>query len=70
MRYLTFLDYSALESGQKSIEDKLIEREKEIFVLKQNDFSKTDAIAGLSDRLNQISKDMEAMKKEMVRFAK
>ena len=34
MRYLTFLDYTALESTGKNIEAKLYEREQEIYMLK------------------------------------
>jgi hypothetical protein len=63
MRYLTFLDYIALESGQKSIEEKLEEREKEILMLKQRDNVVTTSIQDLSDQLFKLTKEVQEMKK-------
>ena len=63
MRYLTFLDYSALESGQKSIEEKLEEREKEILMLKQRDNVATTSIQDLSDQLFRLTKEVQEMEK-------
>jgi hypothetical protein len=60
MRYLTFLDYSALEAAGKSIEEKLIEKEKEIYLLKQSDSSKTDWLAALGDRITQLERKLGA----------
>jgi integrase len=62
MHYLTFLDYSALESAGKSIEEKLNEREREIYSLKQHDMSKTDAIASLGDKISLMEREIEALK--------
>lgn len=61
MRYLTFLDYSALESGQKSIEEKLAAREQEIFLLKQRDITTTVNVQQLSDELLKLTKRVSAM---------
>jgi hypothetical protein len=63
MRYLTFLDYSALEEAGKSIEARLVEREKEIFHLKQNDVSNSDAIAALGDMYSQLVKEVAELRK-------
>jgi hypothetical protein len=63
MRYLTFLDYIALESGQKSIEEKLEVREKEILMLKQRDNVVTTSIQDLSDQLFKLTKEVQEMKK-------
>jgi hypothetical protein len=67
MRYLTFLDYSALEETGKSIEAKLNEREKEIFLLKQNDASSIDAIAALGDKYDQLVKEVAELRKERMK---
>lgn len=63
MRYLTFLDYIALESGQKSIEEKLEVREQEILMLKQRDNVVTTSIQDLSDQLFKLTKEVQEMKK-------
>jgi hypothetical protein len=63
MRYLTFLDYCALESRQKSIEEKLEEREKEILMLKQRDNVATTSIQDLSDQLFRLTKEVQEMEK-------
>ena len=62
MKYLTFLDYSTLEATGKNIEAKLSEKEREIQLLRQRDSMNTDAIAGLSDQLAMVMKDMEILK--------
>jgi hypothetical protein len=54
MRYLTFLDYTALESTGKNIEAKLSEKEREIQLLRQRDTTNTDAIASLSDKMEEL----------------
>lgn len=51
MKYLTFLDYTTLETTGKNIEAKLSEKEKEIQLLRQHDSVNTDAIANLSDQV-------------------
>ena len=52
MRYLTFLDYSALESTSKNIEEKLLAREQEIHMLKQRDMMTTTSVQQLSDQVS------------------
>ena len=54
MKYLTFLDYSTLETTGKNIESKLSEKEKEIQLLRQRDSMNTDAIANLSDKMQEL----------------
>ena len=63
MRYLTFLDYSALEETGKSIEAKLNEREKEILLLKQKDVSTADSITELSDQVMRLMKKVDEVRK-------
>jgi integrase len=62
MRYLTFLDYTMLESAGKNIEAKLSEKEKEIHLLRQRDSLNSDAIASLSDQLSKVMQEIEIMK--------
>jgi integrase len=62
MRYLTFLDYTMLESAGKNIEAKLSEKEKEIHLLRQRDSLNSDAIASLSDQLAKVMQEIEIMK--------
>lgn len=54
MKYLTFLDYTTLETTGKNIEAKLTEKEKEIQSLRQRDATNTDAIASLSDKMQEL----------------
>jgi integrase len=63
MRYLTFLDYSLLESTGRSIEAKLYEKEKEIQTLRQRDSMNSEAIADLSDQLVTISARLQEIEK-------
>lgn len=64
MKYLTFLDYTTLESTGKSIESKLSEKEKEIQLLRQRDSVNTDAIANLSDQLMKVIAEVKEMKRQ------
>jgi integrase len=64
MRYLTFLDYNALESGQKSIEEKLAAREQEIYLLKQRDILTTTNISQLSAELLKISEKVQQLENQ------
>jgi integrase len=63
MRYLTFLDYSLLESTGRSVEAKLSEREKEIQMLRQKDSMNSEAIANMSDQLLTISARLQDLEK-------
>jgi integrase len=64
MKYLTFLDYTALEATGKNIEAKIFEKEKEIQLLTQRDTMNTDAIATLSDQLTKVMQEIEILKKQ------
>lgn len=63
MKYLTFLDYSTLETTGKNIEAKLSDREKEIQLLRQRDSVNTDAIQNLSDQLMRVVAEVQELKK-------
>jgi integrase len=64
MKHLTFLDYTVLEATGKSIEAKILEKEKEIQLLRQRDSMNTDAIASLSDQLAAIKEEIGILKKQ------
>ena len=64
MKYLTFLDYTALEATGKNIEAKISEKEKQIQLLTQRDTMNTDAIASLSDQLTKVMQEIEILKKQ------
>jgi hypothetical protein len=64
MKYLTFLDYTTLESTGKNIEAKLSEKEKEIQLLRQRDSVNTDAIANLSDQLMKLMIEVQELKND------
>jgi integrase len=64
MRYLTFLDYSALESTSKNIEEKLLAREQEIYTLKQRDIMTTTNVQQLSDQVLNLTREVQQMKNE------
>jgi integrase len=63
MRYLTFLDYTTLEASGKNIEAKLSEREREIQMLRQRDTDNTDAIASLSDKMQELMVKVQELEK-------
>jgi len=63
MKYLTFLDYTAIEATGKNIEAILVEKENEIQSLRQRDSINTDAIASLSDQLAKVMQDIEVLKR-------
>ena len=55
MHHLTFLDYDvALESGGRTAEMKLLEKQREIEQLRNLDALSKDAIRQLSERLMQL----------------
>jgi integrase len=64
MKYLTFLDYSLLESTGRSVEAKLSEKEKEIQTLSQRDTMNSEAIANLSDQLMKITSRLTEIEKK------
>ena len=62
MKYLTFLDYSLLEATGKNIESKLLEKEKEIQILKEHESYNADAIVTLSDQVRKLTEQMELLR--------
>ena len=66
MRYLTFLDFTTLESAGKNIEAQLSEKEKEIQLLRQRESVNTDAIQNLSDQLVKVMAEVQEMKKNRI----
>ena len=70
MRYLTFLDFTTLESAGKNIEAQLSEKEKEIQLLRQRESVNTDAIQNLSDQLVKVMAEVQEMKKNRTQTAK
>ena len=65
MKYLTFLDYTTLETTGKNIESKLLEKEREIQVLKEHEIHNSDAISMLSDKVNELIKEIEIIKPQL-----
>jgi integrase len=63
MKYLTFLDYSTLETTGKNIESKLLEKDKEIRVLKERDYMNSNAISDLSEQLMKLTQEVHLLKK-------
>jgi integrase len=61
MKYLTFLDYFTLETTGKNIESKLLEKDKEIQLLKQRESYNADAIITLSDQVRKLTEQMEIL---------
>ncbi len=61
MKYLTFLDYTTLESAGKNIESKLSEKDKEIQLLRQRDQMKDEALTQLSDRLDEVMEKVQRL---------
>jgi integrase len=70
MRYLTFLDFTTLESAGKNIEAQLSEKEKEIQLLRQRESVNTDAIQNLSDQLVKVMAEVQEMKKNRIQITK
>src|SRR4029079_2433576 len=62
MKYLTFLDYSTLEITGKNIESKLLEKDKEIQVLKERDYMNSNAISDLSEQLMKLTQEVQLLK--------
>ena len=62
MKYLTFLDYTTLDTTGKDIESKLLEKDKEIQLLKQHELYNADAIVTLSDQVRKLTEQMEIIR--------
>ena len=54
MKYLTFLDYSTLETTGKNIEAKLDEKENEIQYLRQRDLKHEMEMKGINEQLDRL----------------
>jgi integrase len=63
MKYLTFLDYSGLETTGKNIESKLEEKDREIAYLRHRDKIKEDLMASLSDKVLNLSMKVDELMK-------
>ena len=48
----------------KLVKEKLFEKENEIKVLNRNDQNKSDAIAALADKIDELVLEIERLKKE------
>jgi integrase len=66
MKYLTFLDYSTLETTGKNIESKLSEKEKEMDILKQQQGERDDALATLSDQVMKLMAEVQELRKQRI----
>jgi integrase len=64
MKYLTFLDYTTLELTGKNIEAKLFEKVREIELLRQRDSTNTDAIASLSDKMQELMAKVQELERK------
>ena len=64
MKYLTFLDYSLLESTGRIVEAKLSEKEKEIHLLRKHQEMRDDALASLSDQVTKLMQEIEDIKRQ------
>ena len=64
MKYLTFLDYTTLELTGKNIETNLSEKEREIELLRQRDSTNTDAIASLSDKMQELMAKVQELERK------
>jgi integrase len=62
MKYLTFLDYSLLESTGRSVEAKLSEKEREIQLLRKHQEMRDDALTSLSDQVSKLMQEIEVLK--------
>ena len=61
MPYLTFLDYTTLESTGKNIESKLEEKDRELAYLRERDSIKEDTINNLSDKLVALTSRLKEL---------
>jgi integrase len=64
MKYLTFLDYTTLELTGKNIEAKLSEKVREKELLRQRDSTNTDAIASLSDKMQELMAKVQELERK------
>jgi integrase len=62
MKYLTFLDYTTLESTGKNIELKLEEKDRELMYLRVRDSIKEETLNSMADQLLKLTKEVESLK--------
>jgi integrase len=63
MKYLTFLDYSTLEATGKSIESKLVEKDKEIGFMRERYDSQIESLNGAISDMQELLKNPEKLLK-------
>jgi integrase len=61
MKYLTFLDYSTLETTGKNIESKLNEKDLEIEYLRQRDLKHDMEMKQLTERIEMLARQTDSM---------
>jgi integrase len=66
MHHLTFLDYAVLESGERTAEMKLQEKQREIEQLRELDSMSRDAIRQLSERLMQLEARFDKKQQDLI----
>lgn len=66
MKYLTFLDYGALESTGRGIESKLDAREKEIANLREKELNNSDQIAYMKSKHEQEMRNIQMQLKRII----
>lgn len=64
MKWLTYLDFSLLRNTSRNIESSLLEKDKEIQQLRHRESFNSDAIAGLSDQLQELKHQIVRLQKQ------
>ena len=61
-KYLTFLNYTTLESSGKNIEAKLEEKDRELAYLRDASIENKELMTSMSDRLIKLAEEVERLK--------
>lgn len=64
MKWLTYLDFSILQKASRNIESSLQEKDQEIQLLRYRESFNSDAIAGLSDQLQELKNQIVRLQKQ------
>jgi hypothetical protein len=64
MNYLTFLDYQTLETTGKNIEKQLVEKDKQIEILKEKDRIKSEELDLMNERIKKMELDNQVATKK------
>ncbi len=64
MNYLTFLDYHTLETTGKNIEKQLVEKDKQIEILKEKDRIKSEELDLMNERIKKMELDNQVATKK------